>query len=91
MVRFFFKEKSSTNVKILKDIKFPMILDAFDLCTKELQEKLVPMREKFKELEDKAADEKLKNKDKDPLKDKIKKNTTKIPYSFADGMLLVLF
>lgn len=36
------------NAKILKDIKFPLDFDAFDLCTEELQEKLTPMRTKFK-------------------------------------------
>merc|ERR1712073_189191 len=40
------------NAKILKDIKFPMMLDCFDYCTPELQEKLVPMRRKFKDYED---------------------------------------
>ena len=49
-VRFFYKEKESINAKILKDIKFPMSLDVFDLCSSELQQKLVPMRTKFKVL-----------------------------------------
>ena len=48
MVRFQFKQKDAINAKILKDIKFPMMLDTFDLCTPELQNKLVPMRTKFK-------------------------------------------
>ena len=48
MVRFQFKQKDAINAKILKDIKFPMMLDTFDLCSTELQEKLVPMRSKFK-------------------------------------------
>ncbi len=52
MVRFQFKQKDAINAKILKDIKFPMMLDTFELCTTELQNKLVPMRTKFKEYED---------------------------------------
>ena len=52
MVRFQFKQKDAINAKILKDIKFPMMLDCFDYCTPELQEKLVPMRRKFKDYED---------------------------------------
>merc|ERR1711894_725801 len=52
MVRFQFKQKDAINAKILKDIKFPMMLDCFDYCKPELQEKLVPMRSKFKEYED---------------------------------------
>jgi ubiquitin carboxyl-terminal hydrolase 14 len=84
MIRFFFKEKSSTNVKILKDVKFPMVFDAYDLCTKELQEKLLPMRNKFKEMDDKAAQEKLASKDKIPSKGQSKKVANTVPYSFAD-------
>lgn len=48
MVRFQFKQKDAINAKILKDIKFPLLLDTFDLCSEELQQKLVPMRSKFK-------------------------------------------
>ncbi|KAJ8985921.1 hypothetical protein NQ317_010678 [Molorchus minor] len=47
-VRFYYKEKESINAKILKDVKFPLDFDAFELCTPELQEKLAPMRAKFK-------------------------------------------
>ena len=52
MVRFEFKLKDAVNAKILKDIKFPIMLDTFDLCTPELQNKLIPMRDKFKQYED---------------------------------------
>ena len=48
MMRFQFKQKDAVNAKILKDIKFPMMLDTFELCTEDLQQKLVPMRTKFK-------------------------------------------
>lgn len=47
-VRFYYKEKESVNAKILKDIKFPIDFDAFELCTTELQQKLTPMRLRFK-------------------------------------------
>ncbi|EDV23537.1 uncharacterized protein TRIADDRAFT_50530 [Trichoplax adhaerens] len=52
-IRFYFKEKGAINAKILKDVKFSLDLDVFDLCTPELQQKLIPMRNKFKEFEDK--------------------------------------
>lgn len=52
MVRFQFKQKDAINAKILKDIKFPMMLDTFDFCTPELQNKLLPMRTKFKDYEE---------------------------------------
>lgn len=51
-IRFFYKEKNSINAKILKDVKFPFSLDLYDLCTPELQAKLMPLRQKFKEVED---------------------------------------
>lgn len=40
-----------------QDVKFTMSLDVYDLCTPELQAKLQPARDKFKELEDKKAEE----------------------------------
>jgi len=43
-----FQQKDAINAKILKDIKFPMMLDMFDLCSDDLQQKLIPMRNKFK-------------------------------------------
>ncbi|XP_065183675.1 ubiquitin carboxyl-terminal hydrolase 14-like [Sycon ciliatum] len=48
MVRFFYKEKDNINAKILKDVKFPLSLDVFDMCTRELQQKLTPMRERMR-------------------------------------------
>lgn len=47
-VRFYYKERESVNAKILKDVKFPMEFDAVELCSTELQEKLAPMRDRFK-------------------------------------------
>uniref|UniRef100_A0A8C4E475 Ubiquitin carboxyl-terminal hydrolase n=1 Tax=Dicentrarchus labrax TaxID=13489 RepID=A0A8C4E475_DICLA len=56
MVRFFYKEKESVNAKVLKDVKFPLMLDVYELCTAELQEKMLPIRSKFKEVEDKKLE-----------------------------------
>ncbi|XP_017042934.1 ubiquitin carboxyl-terminal hydrolase 14 [Drosophila ficusphila] len=55
-VRFQYKGKEGINAKVLKDIKFPIDFDAFELCTPELQSKLCPMRSKFKDLEDKKME-----------------------------------
>merc|ERR1719309_708699 len=52
MVRFHFKQKEAVNAKVLKDVKFPVMLDMFEMCCEELKEKLVPMRTKFKDHED---------------------------------------
>lgn len=40
-----------------QDVKFTMSLDVYDLCTPGLQAKLQPARDKFKEQEDKKAEE----------------------------------
>lgn len=40
-----------------QEVKFPLSLDVYDLCTEELQKKLMPMREKFKEDEDAKVEE----------------------------------
>lgn len=57
MVRFHFKQKEAVNAKVLKDVKFPVMLDMFEMCSKTLQEKLVPMRTKFKEHEDRLVEQ----------------------------------
>lgn len=62
MVRFQFKQKDAINAKILKDIKFPLLLDTFDLCSEELQQRLVPMRTRFKEHEDRIVEANVKSK-----------------------------
>lgn len=61
LVRFFYKEKEKVSAKVLKDVKFPIMLDVFDLCTSELQQRLMPAREKFRlQDEDENRDRKSK-------------------------------
>lgn len=43
-------------VFLFKDVKFPLMLDVYELCTAELQEKMLPIRSKFKEVEDKKLE-----------------------------------
>ena len=88
-VRFFYKENNATSAKILKDIKFTLSLDVFELCTEELQEKLLPMRNLFKEIEDKKVHENSKTKaggvvsaGDSPVKDD--EGKVRHPYSFED-------
>lgn len=57
-MRFQYKGKEGINAKVLKDIKFGIEFDAFDLCSPELKDKLTPMRTKFKDVEDAAVLEK---------------------------------
>ncbi|XP_077991182.1 ubiquitin carboxyl-terminal hydrolase 14-like [Glandiceps talaboti] len=68
-VRFYYKEKEAVNAKILKDVKYSLALDVFDLCTPELQKKLTPVREKFQEIEDKKVEEEQKAKESAKKKD----------------------
>ncbi|XP_056149138.1 ubiquitin carboxyl-terminal hydrolase 14 [Lampris incognitus] len=83
MVRFFYKEKESVNAKVLKDVKFPLILDVYELCTTELQEKMLPVRSKFKEMEDKKLEQNQKKLVKKPGTGKEVKYE---PFSFADDL-----
>ncbi|XP_071483761.1 ubiquitin carboxyl-terminal hydrolase 14-like [Diadema antillarum] len=90
-VRFYYKEKEGINAKVLKDIKYPMTLDMFDLCTPELQEKLVPAREKFKALEDKKVEEAQQAKQagktaKQAQDYSAKKNVKYLPFDFPDDI-----
>ncbi|KAI8420307.1 hypothetical protein MSG28_008836 [Choristoneura fumiferana] len=86
-IRFYFKEKESIYAKILKDIKFPVELDVYELCTPELQERLTPMRNKFKELEEASIESALNTKNKnhgDSKKDTRPKKA--MPYAFEDDV-----
>jgi len=85
-VRFYFKEKESINAKILKDVKFPFDFDAYELCSSELQEKLTPMRSRFKELEDAQVEAATKGKGKSKGDGKIKEKGTTVPYWFQDDV-----
>ncbi|XP_076805979.1 ubiquitin carboxyl-terminal hydrolase 14-like [Clavelina lepadiformis] len=62
MVRFYYKEKGQVNAKILKDVKFPMSFDAYELCAPELQERLRVARGKFEADEEERAEAQLAGK-----------------------------
>lgn len=83
MVRFFYKEKEQINAKILKDVKFPKILDVFELCTPELKERLAPKRAAFKEYEDKAVEVLRQSKLNEGKKEK-PEDIKYAPFSFDD-------
>jgi len=83
-IRFYYKEKENVNAKILKEVKFTMILDLYELCTPELQKKLMPMRDKFKEQEDKKVHQATEIAMKGTKKKE--KKTNKLPYAFEDDV-----
>lgn len=74
MMRFQYKQKDAVNAKILKDIKFPQILDVFDLCSEDLAQKLIPMRTKFKDHEDRVVEQADKLKSSGGKEDALKKD-----------------
>ncbi|CAB0039908.1 unnamed protein product [Trichogramma brassicae] len=84
-VRFCYKEKEAINAKILKDVKFTLSFDAFELCSKELQNKLTPMRERFRKMEEAQLQE-VQLKGKKKMKDEKKKETKKEPFSFPEDL-----
>jgi hypothetical protein len=43
---FYFKRSSNENCKIRKEVKFPLMFDAYTLCTPELKAKLTPARQR---------------------------------------------
>ncbi|VIO99689.1 Ubiquitin carboxyl-terminal hydrolase family protein [Brugia malayi] len=89
MVRFFYKEKDKVNAKILKDVKFPLILDLYDMCTPELQQELLPARDAFKEEEDKKVEKLRATKTSDEIThpsrpDEDEKIEKAFPFSFSN-------
>uniref|UniRef100_A0A4W5QHV1 Ubiquitin carboxyl-terminal hydrolase n=1 Tax=Hucho hucho TaxID=62062 RepID=A0A4W5QHV1_9TELE len=82
MVRFFYKEKESVNAKVLKDVKFPLMLDVYELCTSGLQEKMVAVRSKFKEIEDKKLEKQSQKKKVGDEPKEVKYE----PFSFNDDL-----
>jgi len=74
MMRFQYKQKDAVNAKILKDIKFPLVLDVFELCTEDLQQKVRPMRNKFKDHEDRMVEQADKLKHKGGKEEALKKD-----------------
>lgn len=69
MVRFFYKKKDKINAKILKDVKFPINFDIYELCTPALQEKLHMMRDRYKVYDDKIVEKMRQSKLNDNLID----------------------
>ena len=83
------QEKEGVNAKILKDVKFPMLLDVYELCSEELQQKLLPMRTHFKAWEDLKAEEARVPVNKAGEKAEEKKDLPCVPYCFDDGGFLL--
>lgn len=63
-VRFYWKPREQVRAKILKNVKFPIILDVYDLCTDDLKKKLNVKRNIMR----KEQEEKMLNKFKEDKK-----------------------
>ncbi|XP_059618060.1 ubiquitin carboxyl-terminal hydrolase 14 [Phlebotomus argentipes] len=85
-MRFQYKGNQGINAKVLKDIKFPIDFDAFDLCSAALKEKLNPMRSRFKEVEDAALEGQLKKDKPAAVAEEEDANTTEVPFSFEEDV-----
>lgn len=49
-VRFFWKRETQKKAKIMRKVTFPAELDVVEFCTDELKNKLVPVRDKVREI-----------------------------------------
>ncbi|CAI4229298.1 unnamed protein product [Auanema sp. JU1783] len=84
MVRFFYKESSKTSAKILKDVKFPMSLDMYDMCSPSLQAKLRPQREAIKLEEDAKVEQMRRIKVDEKSKVVENEDYDELPFSFPE-------
>jgi ubiquitin carboxyl-terminal hydrolase 14 len=50
LVRFFWSRAEQRKIKIIRKVEVPLELDATELCTEELKLKLIPVRDKLREL-----------------------------------------
>lgn len=49
-VRFFWKRESQKKAKIMRKVTFPAELDVVEFCTDELKKRLIPVRDKVREI-----------------------------------------
>jgi len=86
MIRFSYKRKEAVNAKILKDVKFPLNLDVFDVCSPKLQKRLEPYRVHFKDMDDRQKEEARALKSGRTVKDEDKIKVKDIPSHFAEDV-----
>ncbi|OQR68702.1 Ubiquitin carboxyl-terminal hydrolase 14-like [Tropilaelaps mercedesae] len=86
LVRFFYKEKQSVSAKILKNVAFPMMLDVYELCETDLQQRLLPQREKFKKWDCEQTEKKIQGAGEDGSNkaDDAEQESHAEPFSFED-------
>ncbi|KAL7272416.1 deubiquitinating enzyme [Rhizina undulata] len=55
-VRFFWKRDINKKAKIMRKISFPLELDATEFCSDDLRKKLIPVRDRLRDLRKDASD-----------------------------------
>jgi len=55
-VRFFWRKDTQKKAKIMRKVTFPMELDAVEFCTDELKKKLIPIRDRIREVRKEQED-----------------------------------
>ncbi|KAG0637547.1 ubiquitin carboxyl-terminal hydrolase [Tuber brumale] len=55
-VRFYWKREINKKAKIMRKVTFPFELDATEFCTDELRQKLIPVRDRLRDLRKDAQD-----------------------------------
>jgi len=71
LVRFYWKPKEQTKAKVIKDVKFPWVLDLYEHCTDELKQQLKPNREILRKRKEKNLLKDYKN-EKEKMDEEIK-------------------
>ncbi|XP_018016174.1 ubiquitin carboxyl-terminal hydrolase 14 [Hyalella azteca] len=86
MVRFYYKEKEAVNAKILKDVKFSLVLDVFELCSPKLQRRMAPYRVHYKDMEEREKLEARMRKSGKSVPESEQPKLKTIPYYFEDDV-----
>lgn len=55
-VRFFWRKDTQKKAKIMRKVTFPMELDAVEFCTDDLKKKLIPIRDRIREVRKEQED-----------------------------------
>lgn len=84
LMRFYYKGDKKCNAKIKRPVKFGLTLDAYELCSEELKKKLLPMREKIAEEEEKENQRQMEVKKKTVPGQKEERKKLELPFTFED-------
>ncbi|KAF6213831.1 hypothetical protein GE061_011553 [Apolygus lucorum] len=84
LMRFYYKEEKKCNAKIKRPVKFGLNFDAYELCSEGLKKKLLPMREKIAEEEEKENQRQMEVGRKKIPGQPEEKRKLDLPFTFED-------